>query len=69
MLISKDDKIFVTGHRGMVGSAVCRKLKKKGYKKILTVTRKDLDLRNSKDVEKWFSMNKPLPCFFCWMCR
>ena len=59
MLISKDDKIFVTGHNGMVGSAVCRKLKKKGYKKILTVTRKDLDLRNSKDVEKWFAKNKP----------
>ena len=59
MLISKDDKFFVTGHNGMVGSAVCRKLKEKGYKNILTISRSDLDLRNPKEVEKWFFKNKP----------
>ncbi len=59
MLISKDDKFFVTGHNGMVGSAVCRKLKEKGYKNILTISRSDLDLRNPIEVEKWFFKNKP----------
>ena len=59
MLISKDDKFFVSGHNGMVGSAICRKLKKNGYNKLLTISRNDLDLRNTKEVEKWFSINKP----------
>ena len=59
MLISKDDKFFVTGHNGFAGSAVCRKLKEKGYKNTITISRSDLDLRNPKEVEKWFFKNKP----------
>ena len=43
-MISKSSKIFVSGHRGLVGSAVLRKLKNLGYKNILTATRKKLDL-------------------------
>ena len=45
-MISKSSKIFVSGHRGLVGSAVLRKLKNLGYKNILTATRKKLDLTN-----------------------
>lgn len=54
-----DSKIFVAGHRGLVGSAICRRLKLSGYKNILTTTRSQLDLRNQKDVDEYFSANKP----------
>ena len=40
MKIKKNDKIFVAGHLGLVGSAIVRNLKAKGYKKIITATRK-----------------------------
>ena len=42
----KKDKIFVTGHTGLVGSAVVRRLKFFGYKNIITIPHKKLDLRN-----------------------
>ena len=57
--INHSDKIFVSGHNGMVGSAICHALEKKGYEKIIKVPRKDLDLRNQNEVEKWFFKNKP----------
>ena len=59
MLISLDSKIFIAGHTGMVGSAIKRDLTKKGYRKLLCPGRKDLDLLNSNQVEKWFKDNKP----------
>ena len=59
MLISLDSKIFIAGHTGMVGSAIKRDLIKKGYRKLLCPGRKDLDLLNSNQVEKWFKDNKP----------
>ena len=59
MLINKTDTFFIAGHRGMVGSALCRKLISYGYKNILTVSRSELDLRDSQKVDKWFSKNKP----------
>jgi GDP-L-fucose synthase len=52
-------KIFVAGHRGMVGSAVVRALQKKGGCEILTRTRAELDLTDSGAVTKWFQKEKP----------
>jgi len=52
-------KIFVAGHRGMVGSAVVRALQKRGQDQILTRTRQDLDLTDQVQVEKWFNQEKP----------
>lgn len=53
------DKIYVSGHRGMVGSAIIRELEKKGYKNIVKKTSEELDLRNQIDVEKFFKKEKP----------
>ena len=58
-LISSEDKIFVAGHRGMVGSSIIRSFKAKGYTKILTVNKKELDLTDQNSVKNWFSNNKP----------
>ena len=52
-------KIFVAGHRGMVGSAVVRALEKKGGVEVLTRTRAELDLTDAGAVAKWFSKEKP----------
>ena len=52
-------KIFVAGHNGLVGSAIIRELKKKGYKKIITRTRNQLDLLNQAKVLKFLSKERP----------
>ena len=52
-------KIFVAGHRGMVGSAVVRALEKKGGVEVLTRTRVELDLTDAGAVAKWFKKEKP----------
>lgn len=52
-------KIYVAGHRGMVGSAIVRCLEKSGYTNILTRTSKELDLRRQVDVEEFFANEKP----------
>jgi len=52
-------KIFVAGHRGMVGSAVFRALQKAGYKHLLTKTSKELDLRNQAAVADFFAQEQP----------
>lgn len=57
--INKKSRIFLTGHKGLVGSAVLRELKKQGYKKILVVSKKKLDLRNQNKVEAFFKKKKP----------
>jgi GDP-L-fucose synthase len=57
-MINKKSRIFVTGHKGLVGSAVVRRLKYFGYKKILTVDKKKLDLRNQRQVFNFFKKNK-----------
>jgi len=51
-------KIFIAGHNGMVGSSILRKINNKKFK-ILTATRKELDLTNKKKVYIWFKKNKP----------
>lgn len=50
-------KIFVAGHRGMVGSAIVRALKKEGYQKVVVRSRSELDLTNQSAVRKFFSSN------------
>ena len=54
----KKSKVFVAGHRGMVGSAVFDSLKLKGYNNIVTKTRKEVDLTNQQDVNKFFKNEK-----------
>ena len=49
-MIKKKDKVFLAGHNGLVGSAILKLLKKKGYKKIITVNKKNLDLLDQKKV-------------------
>jgi GDP-L-fucose synthase len=53
--MNKDSKIFVAGHRGLVGSAIVRILKERGYSNIVTKTRSEVDLLNQKEVEEFFS--------------
>src|SRR6476660_3680899 len=52
-------RIFVAGHRGLVGSAVLRQLRAKGYGNLLTATREQLDLRDQAAVNYWFRANRP----------
>ena len=53
------DKIYVAGHRGMVGSSIVRNLKSKGYTNIITRTSSELNLLRQKDVEDFFESEKP----------
>jgi len=57
--ISKSDKIYVAGHRGLVGSAIVRSLKAKGYSNIIGRTHKELDLTNQQAVRSFFETEKP----------
>ena len=58
-LINRDDLIFIAGHKGMVGSAVLRKLKSKGFSKIIFSEKKKLDLLNQNKVFKFLKKKKP----------
>ena len=58
-MISLKSKIFVAGHKGLVGSAIIRKLKSKGYKNILIAERSKLDLTNQQKVHNFLKKNKP----------
>tara|TARA_B100001093_G_C26839537_1_gene1019908 strand:- start:534 stop:1484 length:951 start_codon:yes stop_codon:yes gene_type:complete len=58
-MIKKNDKIFVAGHNGLVGSAIVRLLKEKEYKNIITINRKGLDLFNQKKVNLFLKKKKP----------
>lgn len=57
--IEKTDSIFVAGHRGLVGSAIVRRLEAGGYTNILTRTRQELDLLNQDAVNAFFALEKP----------
>ncbi len=59
MLISKESKIFIAGHTGMVGSAIKRSLHQKGYNNLLCTSRNDLNLLNFEEVQNWFKKNRP----------
>ena len=57
--MEKGAKIYVAGHRGMVGSAIIRELNRQGYYNIVTKTHKELDLTRQLEVEKFFEEEKP----------
>ena len=54
-----NSKIYIAGHRGMVGSAIIRNLKQKGYTNLIVRTSAELDLRNSQNVNDFFATEKP----------
>ncbi len=58
-MVKKNSKIFVAGHKGLVGSAIIRKLKESGYNNILTREKKKLDLTNQAKVYNYFKKSKP----------
>ena len=58
-MLNKNSKIFVAGHKGMVGSSILRKLKKYGYKNVLVADKKKLDLLNQNKVYSYLKRNKP----------
>ncbi|MCI6033958.1 GDP-L-fucose synthase family protein [Fusobacterium varium] len=57
--MNKNSKIYVAGHRGLVGSAIVRNLQERGYTNIIGRTHKELDLTRQSDVEKFFEEEKP----------
>jgi GDP-L-fucose synthase len=57
--MEKDEPIFVAGHRGLVGSAIMRKLKAEGFQRLINRTRSELDLTNRDAVDKFFAAEKP----------
>ncbi len=59
MSINPDARVFVAGHRGLVGSAIIRRLEAGGYKNLITATRSTLDLARQRDVEQFFADERP----------
>ena len=57
--LDRDARVFVAGHRGLVGSAIMRRLEAEGFTDLLTATRDELDLRNQAEVSTWFRTNRP----------
>ena len=64
-MIFKNRNIYVAGHRGLVGSAILRILKLKGYKNIITASRKELDLTNQSKVLNFFKKKNRFYIFSC----
>ena len=57
--MKKNEKIYVAGHKGLVGSAICRKLQEEGFTNIVVHTKKELDLTIQADVIDFFKKEKP----------
>ena len=57
--MKKESKIYIAGHRGLVGSAILKNLKEKGYKNLLLRTHRELDLMNQEEVSSFFEKEKP----------
>ena len=57
--MDKQAKIYIAGHRGMVGSAIARNLNSKGFHNLINRTSSELDLRNQQDVNEFFELEKP----------
>jgi GDP-L-fucose synthase len=57
--IDRDARVYVAGHRGLVGSALVRHLEAQGFTNILTATRDQVDLRDQSEVSHWFKANQP----------
>ena len=60
-----NDRVFIAGHKGMVGSSILRILKKKGYKNLITASKKKLNLENQNQVNNFFKNNKIDFIFLC----
>ena len=58
-MMNSTDKIYIAGHRGLVGSAIVRLLENKGFTNLVVKTSKELDLRNQAEVESFFKAEKP----------
>ncbi|HJP15641.1 MAG TPA: GDP-L-fucose synthase [Acidimicrobiales bacterium] len=58
-MINRSAPVFIAGHKGLVGSAIVRRLELEGFTNLLTATRDDLDLRRQSSVDEWFSEHKP----------
>ena len=58
-MIDRDTRVYVAGHRGLVGSALLRHLTDEGFTNILTARRDQVDLRNQSEVSHWFKANRP----------
>ena len=65
MIIKKTDKIYLAGHTGLVGKAVFKKLKEKGFKKIIVRKKKQLDLKNQKKTFQFLNKIKPKIVIIC----
>ncbi len=59
MSLSKESKIYVAGHNGLVGSAIWKNLKERGYNNLIGRSHKELDLTNQQEVRKFFEQEKP----------
>ena len=57
--MDKKSKIYVSGHKGMVGSAILRRLKENGYTNLVMASSKELDLRNQQEVNNFFIKERP----------
>ena len=57
--MNKESKIYIAGHRGMVGSAIMRELQREGYTNLITRTHSELDLTRQIEVEQFFAEEKP----------
>jgi GDP-L-fucose synthase len=57
--IARSARVFVAGHRGLVGAALMRRLRSQGFENLLTATRQQLDLRDQAAVNYWFRANRP----------
>ena len=62
-MLQKDAKIYIAGHSGMAGSAICRVLKRNGYENLVLKTHKELDLTRQTEVEDFFKEEKPAYVF------
>ena len=58
-MISKDSKIYIAGHRGMVGSAIWRQLSEQGYTNLIGLSSKELDLKDQNAVSEFMATEKP----------
>ncbi len=63
--MDKDSRIYVAGHRGMAGSAVCRALRAQGFRHIVTRTHAELDLCRQEETERFFAEERPEYVFLC----
>ena len=62
--MDKNSKIYIAGHKGLVGSAITRLLQKEGYKNLILKTRQELDLFNQQAVTNFFKKKSPNMCFW-----